>query len=235
MRTTSAGGFAACGGSEPLILQADVANAEDVAASLVAVRRRFDRIEAFISNASAAVVVNDLDDYSARGLHKSIDYGAWPLWEHTRRIKELFGAWPRYVIGMSSTGPDHFTAGYDFVAASKAVLETLCRYLSYRLRDEDTRLNIIRSRAVRTASFNSTFGDAAAAFARRYMAEREFISPDEVGEAALALASGLFDAMRGQVLTVDRGTTFSDRIMRRYDERVGNALRTVNGAAGLTL
>jgi hypothetical protein len=33
---------------------------------------------------------------------------------------------------MSSSGPDAYSPGYEFVAASKAVLETLCRYATYR-------------------------------------------------------------------------------------------------------
>ena len=51
---------------------------------------------------------------------------------------------------MSSTGPAHFSVGYDFVAASKSVMETLCRYMSYRLFEQDVRVNVVRSRLVRT-------------------------------------------------------------------------------------
>ena len=40
----------------------------------------------------------------------------------------MFGRYPRYVVGLSSGGPDAFYKNYDFVAASKAVMETLCRY-----------------------------------------------------------------------------------------------------------
>ena len=38
-----------------------------------------------------------------------------------------FGRYPRYAIGMSSRGPEYFLPGYDFVAASKTVMETFCR------------------------------------------------------------------------------------------------------------
>ena len=125
---------------------------------------------------------------------------------------------------MSSTGVDAFSVGYDFVAASKAVMETLCRYLSYRLYDEDVRVNVVRSRSVRTASFDAHFGADFAQFASRFTRERHFLQAEEVANAVLALCSGLMDGVRGQVLTVDRGTTFFDNLMRLYHEREGLGL-----------
>jgi enoyl-[acyl-carrier-protein] reductase (NADH) len=40
-----------------------------------------------------------------------------------------------------------------------------------------------------------------------------------VAGTILALASGLLDGMSGQVVTVDRGISFADNILRIYDER----------------
>lgn len=211
--------FEAAGAPPPMILQADAANASDTAAVVDAIKAAGDRVEALVSNVSGALVIKALEDYSARGLAKSIDYSAWPMFEYLHRIKEGLGRYPRYVVGMSSTGPDHFSVGYDFVATSKAVMETFCRYLTYRLRDEDCRINVVRSRAVRTASFDATFGPELTEFAKRYVPDSHFIRPEEVADATLALCSGLFDAMRGQVITVDRGTTFSDNLQRLYSER----------------
>ena len=37
-------------------------------------------------------------------------------------------------------------------------METLCRYMNYRLFDEDVRINVVRSRLVRTESLRATFG-----------------------------------------------------------------------------
>lgn len=211
--------FAAIGAPEPLILQADAANDADTDAVLAAMRERHERVEAFISNVSAALVVNDFADYDRRGLLKSIEVSAWPMVEYTRRIHTVFGRYPRYIVGMSSTGPDSFSVGYDFVAASKAVMETLCKYMNYRLFDHDVRINVVRSKSVRTASFESTFGAGFMDFAKHFSKERHFLTPEEVAEAALALCSGMMDGVSGQILTVDRGTTFFDNLMRLYEER----------------
>jgi NAD(P)-dependent dehydrogenase (short-subunit alcohol dehydrogenase family) len=211
--------FREAGAPEPDIVQADAGRDEDTAALLARMKERHASIEALIVNVSNALVTHSLDDYDKRGLLKSVEAGAWPLVSYTRQSRSVFGAYPRYIIGMSSTGPDHFAVGYDFVAASKSVMETLCRYMCYRLHGEDVRINVLRSRSVKTAAFESTFGKEFCEFAARFCDERHFLTPDEVGEAALALASGLMDGVNGQVVTVDRGTTFFDDLMRLYEER----------------
>jgi NAD(P)-dependent dehydrogenase (short-subunit alcohol dehydrogenase family) len=211
--------FAAESLPTPNIVQADVVEADDTTALLTEIKRHHDRVEAFISNVSFGLVVNSMKDYQLRSLFKSIEYSAWPLVQYTDEIHKLFGCYPRYVIGLSSGGPDHFYKNYDFVAASKAVMETLCRYMSYRLFDEDIRINVVRSRLVRTESLRATFGRDFEEFAERFNMQRQFISEEEVANGILALCSGLLDAVTGQVLMIDRGTTFFDNLMRLYNER----------------
>ena len=203
----------------PHIIQADVSQAEDTDALLQQLRDRHDHIEAFISNVSVGLVVKELADYSLRSLSRSIEYSAWPMYEYPKKIKDVFRRYPRYIVGLSSGGPDHYYKNYDFVAASKAVMETLCRYLNYRLFDEDVRVNVIRSRLVRTESLRATMGQEFEDFSARFHTPRQFISCEEVGNAILALCSGLMDGVSGQVLVVDRGTTFADNLMRIYNER----------------
>ncbi len=208
----------------PNIIEADASLAEDTDAVLQQLRRRHDHIEAFVSNVSVGLVVKDLGDYELRALFRSIECSAWPMFEYSRKIKQVFGRYPRYVVGLSSGGPDHFYKNYDFIAASKAVMETLCRYMNYRLFDEDVRINVVRSRLVRTESLRATFGKDFEAFAERFNMKRQFISCEEVANAILALCSGLMDGVSGQVLMIDRGTTFFDNLMRLYNERDDLAL-----------
>ena len=203
----------------PDIVGADVTSDEDTDALLARLRQRHEAVEVFVSNVSMALVVKSIDDYAKRSLFKSLEYSAWPLVEYTRRIHDVFGRYPRYVIGLSSGGPDEYFANYDFVAASKAVMEVMCRYLNYRLFDDDVRINVVRARAVRTESLRATFGTEFEEFLERANMTRDLIEPEEVGKAILALCSGLMDGVSGQVLMVDRGVTFRDDLMRLYNER----------------
>ncbi len=211
--------FAAIGAREPTIVLADVAESDDTNSLIDEIAKEHKHVEAFISNVSFAQVIKGVDDYKLRGLFKSIEYSTWPMWEYSRRMKEKFGKYPRYLIGLSSGGPDAYYQNYDFVAASKAVMETLTKYLNYRLYDEDIRINVVRSRLVRTESLRATFGADFEAFAERFNMKRQFISCEEVANAILALCSGMMDGVSGQTIMVDRGTTFFDTLMRIYNER----------------
>jgi enoyl-[acyl-carrier-protein] reductase (NADH) len=87
------------------------------------------------------------------------------------------------------------------------------------LRDDGVRINVLRSRAIKTASFDDTFGGDFYGFLGTMVPPQWFMTVDEVADAALALCSGMFDAMTGQVVMVDRGNTFSDGISYLYANR----------------
>ena len=204
----------------PDIVRADVANADDTAALMRHLRETTDGVGVFVSNVSAALMIGSLEDYSLRSLCRSIEYSAWPICDYTSTLFDAFGRYPRYVIGISSTGVDRYARGYDFMAASKAVMETLCRYLSYRLEASDVRINVVRASYVRTLAVEDTFGKEFAAFADRFMPPESAIEPEEVAGVVVALASGLLDGVSGQILTVDRGVTFIDNILGLYAEHL---------------
>jgi NAD(P)-dependent dehydrogenase (short-subunit alcohol dehydrogenase family) len=212
--------FEKAGVRPPDIVEADASNHEDTVRVLERIRSRgHQRLHAFVSNVSFAAIIRTMDDYDERALDRSLSYSTWPLVTHMREAKRIFGRYPRHVVGLSSGGPDHYYKDYDFVAATKAVLETLTRYLAYRLFDDDCRINVVRSRLVRTQSLRDTFGAEFEEFVLRFNMDRQFISCEEVGSTIAALASGMLDGMNGQVLMVDRGTTFFDNLMRIYEER----------------
>jgi NAD(P)-dependent dehydrogenase (short-subunit alcohol dehydrogenase family) len=211
--------FAAAEAPEPLIVQADVANGDDTQQLFATIRERRGRVDAFVSNASAAVTVKGLEDLTERGFMKSIRATAWPTVDYVLAAKKHLGRYPRYVVVMSSDGPDRFTPAYDFVASGKAAAESLARYLAYRLRRDDVRVNVLRSRAIKTESFADTFGGDFYGFLRRFVPEGWFVTAEEVADATLGLCSGMFDAMTGQVLMVDRGNTFADGISLLYERR----------------
>ena len=212
--------FAATDAPEPCLVQADVAIEDDTVELLRLIKKRHDRLEAFISNVAFAQTVRGIDDYNKKGLFKSLEYSAWPFVGYLQQIKQTFGAWPRYAIGVSSEGVEQTAyPGYGMVAVAKVVMEVMCRYLSARLFEEDIRLNIIRPIRVSTDSFRATVGDEMEPFLRRIGGDRYFLTPDEVGDAILALCSGLMDAVSGQVILLDRGGCFCDSLVGLFEKR----------------
>jgi NAD(P)-dependent dehydrogenase (short-subunit alcohol dehydrogenase family) len=210
--------FADAGAPAPAIAQADAAHDADVRDVLNGIRAKHDALDVLVSNVAFGAIVHSLDDYTPRALTTSIDYSAWPIVAHTLAAREIFGRTPRYVIGVSSEGIESMHVGYDMVAASKAALETLCRYLHYRLRDSGTTVNVVRTRFVGTESLAATFGDAFEPFVRRFEPD-VLTAPKDVAEAIVGVCSGLMDALGGQVLTVDRGAGLYENFSRLFEER----------------
>ena len=210
--------FAERGAPKPDIVTADAGSPEDTAEVLQGIKEAHGRFDIFISNVSFAQIVKGLDDYTKRSLMRSIEYTVWPMVEHIQKAKEIFGAFPRHIVGLSSIGPDAYVANYDFVAGTKALLETLVKYLAYRLRPEGVRVNVVRAALVRTESLEATMGPECVPFIERFDPQM-FVTPAEVASAVVTLTSGLLDGVNGQVLTVDNGVAFHDNVMRLFAER----------------
>ena len=163
-----------------------------------------------MSNVAFAKIVRDLSDLKRNALDLSLAYSAWPIVDLVQAAQEELGVLPRYVVGVSSDGAEVCHPGYDLAGASKAVLETLCRYLAVRLRAEGVRVNAVRPGLLDTAELAR---DARGRGDRRASGSgsraRCSTSPG-VARACVALCSGLLDSMTGQVLVVDEGWSLVD-------------------------
>jgi NAD(P)-dependent dehydrogenase (short-subunit alcohol dehydrogenase family) len=209
--------FEARGALRPRFFEADAADEQDTGRLMDELSSSAKKIDIFISNVSFALRTLTLADYKKRSLFKTLEYSTWPLIDYTRRIKEKFGSYPRHVLAISSDGPDHYYPGYDFVAASKALLEFFSRYLSVHLIAEGSRVNVLRFGTVDTDSFRAIFGNEFFQYMDRQGVSKEMIlTPAECGKAVLALCSGLLDAVNGQIISVDYGVPFRDNGMGRY-------------------
>jgi NAD(P)-dependent dehydrogenase (short-subunit alcohol dehydrogenase family) len=209
--------FEKIGAPKPILLSADVSVDEDTDAVMEEIGLHTDSLDILVSNVGFAARTLELADYAKRSLFKTLEYSSWPIVAYTRAIKESFGSYPGHVIGISSDGPDHYYRGYDFVAASKALLEFFGKYLAVHLQKEGSRVNIIRFGTVKTESFSQIFGEKFFDFLKQEGIDESLIlSPDDCGKAVLALTSGLMDGMNGQVVTVDNGLGFRDNTMNRY-------------------
>ncbi len=223
--------FATAGAPAPDIVCADVREDADTAALLAHLKARVDRVEVFVSGAAFGHVVQSVEEYSRRSLVQTLEYTAWPLAGYLQALHKTFGTYPRYVIGLSSGGPDDFLTNYDIVAACKGAMEVLCRYLAYRLGDEGVRVNVVRSQFVRTESLWATTGEAFGPFVDARDPSL-FVTADEVAIAVLALCSGLMDGVNGQVVMVDSGTTFGDNLMGLFERQMSSLISQGETAHG---
>ncbi|MFH1131598.1 MAG: SDR family oxidoreductase [Pseudomonadota bacterium] len=211
--------FEEAGAPRPSIVEADAAVDEDTVRLLEVIKEDHAGIEVFISNVSFAQVIKGMDDYKKRSFLTSVKYTTWPFVGYIKQMKKIFDRYPRYALNISSDGPDNYYPGYDFVAASKSLVDLFCRYLTIHLFDEDIRMNSLRTRPVSTESLVATFGTEYEPFLRKYYSDDYFVEPEQVGDAALALCSGLMDSVSGQIIMLDRGVAFCDNLMRLFEDR----------------
>ncbi len=202
---------------KPLLIEADVSNSDDTDKLLSEIAKTQRKIDIFISNVGFAQRTLSLADYKKRSFFKTLEYSTWPFIEYTRKIAEKFGEYPKYVVGVSSDGPDHFYTGYDFVAASKALLEFFAKYLAAHLYEHGSKVNIIRFGIVKTESFKLIFGEDFFDYLRENNIDDSWVlEPEDCADAIFALCSGLLDAVNGQIITADHGMPFRDNTMMRY-------------------
>ena len=200
----------------PFLKQADVINNDDTSELMNEIKNRFGKLDVFISNVSFTTLVKNMDDYNEAYLLKSIEYSCWPMIEYTRQMKNVFGVYPKYVLGLSSHGPDRFHKNYDFAAATKALNEVLIKYLNYHFYNDEIIFNILRTRPVITDSLLSTLGNEWVEFIKKYDIPGTHIELEEVARVAYMMCSGLMDGIRGQTITADRGYDFAEGLQRLY-------------------
>jgi NAD(P)-dependent dehydrogenase (short-subunit alcohol dehydrogenase family) len=209
--------FEAINAHKPVLLEADVSSDQDTDALMTRIAAVEKKIDIFISNASTALLTDSLEAYKKKSLFKTLEFSSWPMIEYSKKINAQFGAYPGYIIGISSDGPDHFYQGYDFVAASKALLEVFSRYLSVHLSNLGTRVNVVRFGTVRTDSFDAVFGDDFFDYIKTHGITGDMLLKlSDCGKTVAALCSGLLDAVNGQVITADNGLAFRSNIMMNY-------------------
>lgn len=110
------------------------------------------------------------------------------------------------ILTLTYYGAEKVVANYNVMGVAKAALEASVRYLAADLGPQGVRVNAISAGPVRTlaaagiAGFKSMYGQF-----REASPLRANISTDDVGAAAVFLASDLARAVTGEVLHVDGG------------------------------
>ena len=197
--------FAAAGLRAPTVVECSADDRKATAELMRLIGERGRPLHVMVSNVAYAKVVDDLADLKRNTLELSIAHSAWPVVGLLQAAQEAHGRLPRYLIGISSEGGTRSChPGYELAGASKAVMETLCRYLAVRVKPHGVRVNVVVAGLLDTASFASTFGEEAAR-AVRDRAGAMFLDPAGLAGVCLALCSGLMDSMTGQTIVVDEG------------------------------
>jgi NAD(P)-dependent dehydrogenase (short-subunit alcohol dehydrogenase family) len=209
--------FVAAGLRAPVIVESDASDPAAVRELMTLVREQAPQLDVVISNVAFAKRIDGVNDLKRGSMELSLRYSAWPLVDLAQAAREVLGAYPRYLIAVSSDGGTVCHPGYDLAGVAKSALETLCRYLALRLRGEGVRVNAIRPGFLDTDSARATFG---AGLLERLRAKggHLLLDPQAVARVCLALCSGDMDAVTGQVIDVDEGWSLVSPVVYLAEE-----------------
>ena len=146
-------------------------------------------------------------DTSREGFHLALDVSSYSLAALAREVEPHMRArGGGSIMALSYIAADRAVPGYNVMGVAKAALESIVRYLAWDLGDGGIRVNAISAGPVRTLAARGIpgFGTMAEKAAERTPLRRD-ITQDEVGDAALLLASPLSASVTGETMFVAAG------------------------------
>lgn len=193
----------ACG-RRCLIVKANVANNNDVAAMMQVISQTFARLDILVSNAASGVLKPALE-LTERHWNWAMDINARAMLTLVQQALPLMSRGGR-ILAVSSLGSVRAIENYTTVGASKAALESLVRHLAVELGPRGINVNTISAGAVDTDAlkhFPNRDEILKAAIERTPLGR--LTTPGDVADIALFLCSDLAGMIQGQVITVDGG------------------------------
>jgi enoyl-[acyl-carrier protein] reductase I len=146
-------------------------------------------------------------DTSRDGFLLAQEISAYSLVALARRVEpSMLARGGGSIMTLSYLGAERAVPGYDVMGVAKASLEASVRYLAWDLGPGGIRVNAISPGPIRTAAARGIpgFQEMADAVSERTPMRRE-TTAEQVGGAALYLASDLGSNVTGETLHVDAG------------------------------
>jgi enoyl-[acyl-carrier protein] reductase I len=144
-------------------------------------------------------------DTSRDGFRLALDVSAYSLVALARAAEPLLSE-RSSIITLTYHGAQKVVANYNVMGVAKAALEASVRYLAVEMGPNGTRVNAISAGPVRTLAASGISGFRSLYGRFKDVAPlRRNISIDDVGGAAVFLASDLGAAVTGEVMYVDGG------------------------------
>lgn len=208
----------------PIFLPCDVGRAGELDAVFAAIRDTWGRLD-FVLHAVGKARPEDLRgrlaDCSAEGFAEAMTVSVHSLIAIARLAEPLMTNGGSLTT-LSYLGAERVVEHYDVMGPVKAALESTVRYLAHELGPKGIRVNAISAGPVATRAASGLVGatDLISASARIAPLRRN-IETDDVGLAALLLASDYTAAITGETLHVDAGVHIEGPVGRVLNQ--GNA------------
>jgi enoyl-[acyl-carrier protein] reductase I len=186
----------------------DVTNDDEIQTVMDKAGEAFGQIDVLvhaIAFANREDLMGRFHETSRSGFHLAMDISVFSLIALAGAAAPLMSRGGS-VLTLTFYGGQKVIPNYNVMGVAKAALEASTRYLAADLGPQDIRVNAISAGPVRTLSASgiSGFKDMYRQYASLTPLRRN-ISPDDVGGAAVWLASDLAKNVTGEVIFVDSG------------------------------
>lgn len=190
------------------IFPCDVTSDEQIAAAAEQVKEKWGTVDVLVHSVAFANR-EDLNhrfiETTREGFHVALDISAYSLPALCHAFEPLLNPGGS-VLTMTYYGAQKIITNYNVMGVAKAALEASVRYLSVDLGAKNVRVNAISAGPIKTlaASGISDFKQIFSHIEEHAPLHRN-VSTEDVGKAAVFLASDLSSAVTGEIMFVDCG------------------------------
>ena len=186
----------------------DATKDEELDSVFEKVREKYRRVDVLVHSIAFAPR-EDLGgrfvNVSREGFMIAMDASAYSLIAMAKRAEPLMTEGGS-IISLTYYAAEKVMPKYNVMAVAKAALETITRYLASDLGPKGIRVNAISAGPIKTLAAAGVPGiRMMLKYSERTAPLRKLVAQEEVGNAALFLASDLGSAVTGEVMHVDAG------------------------------
>ena len=195
--------------NNPLLIQCDVANDEQIASAMGRIHEEVGHLD-FLVHALAFAPREALDgmyaDTKREAFKTALDVSAYSLVCVSRAAMPLMQGRQSAIVTLTYLGSERVVQNYNVMGVAKAALEASVRYLANDLGPHGIRVNAVSAGPIKTLASSAVGGISEMIRHHTEKAPlRKAVDIDEVGDAALFLVSPLSRGITGEVLYVDGG------------------------------
>jgi enoyl-[acyl-carrier protein] reductase I len=188
--------------------ECDVQNDEALDNVFAKAKDRFGKIDTLVHSVAFARredLGGRMVDVSRDGFKMALDISAYSLIAMTKRAEPLMPDGGS-IMAMTYFAAEKVIPDYNAMAVAKAALELITKYLAADLGPQKIRVNAISAGPIKTlaAAGIPGFRDLLRHF-DDVAPLRNRVTPDDVGQAALFLASDMSKMITGEIMHVDSG------------------------------